>query len=127
MAESSKDSSGNHTRTPSRLHRARFQAGATSATIVRMRLPLLLVLLAAPLAAQQTLPLWPSGTPEPAHTTTPEHDATKPSDVLIAGKILQHLTDVTVPTLTFYPAPDPNGTAVLVFPGGGYQIPRLRP
>ncbi len=90
-----------------------------------MRVPLLLagVLLSQiALAQQPTLPLWPSGPPEPAHTTDPEHNATKPSDALIAGKPIQHLTAITKPTLTLYPAPRPNGAAVVVFPGGGYSI-----
>lgn len=90
-----------------------------------LRLAALLTLLsAAPLLAQQTtLPLWPNGTPEPPHTTEPEHDATKPTDALVAGKVLQHLTAITKPTLTLYPATtSPNGAAVLVFPGGGYSI-----
>ncbi len=90
-----------------------------------MRLaPLLAALLLSPLALaqQQTLPLWPSGPPEPAHVTEPEHDATKTSDALVAGRPLRHLTDVTKPTLALFPAPNPNGAAVLVFPGGGYSI-----
>ncbi len=74
-------------------------------------------------AQQQTIPLWPNGTPEPAHTTGPEHDATKPTDSLVAGRALSHLTDISTPTLTVYPAKAaPNGAAVLVFPGGGYSI-----
>ena len=89
---------------------------------MRLAFAVLAALLSAPLAAQQTLPLWPSGPPEPPRVSTPERDATKPTDALIAGKPLQHLTDITNPTLTLYPAPEPNGAAVLVFPGGGYQI-----
>lgn len=61
---------------------------------------LLLVTSSLATAQQQTLPLWPAGAPEPAHTTGPERDATKPTDALIAGKPLQHLTDVSTPTLT---------------------------
>ena len=73
---------------------------------------------------QQTLPLWPNGAPEPTSTTGPEHDATKPTDALIAGRSLQHLTDISRPTLAVYPAPASNntGAAILVFPGGGYKI-----
>jgi acetyl esterase/lipase len=90
---------------------------------MRLATSVLALLLSAPLLAQQqTLPLWPNGTPEPAHTAEPEHDATKPTDALVAGKPLQHLTDVTKPNLALYPAPNPNGAAILVFPGGGYSI-----
>jgi acetyl esterase/lipase len=93
---------------------------------VRKHLLLALALLTlAPIALAQklTLPLWPNGAPEP-YTGGPEHDATKPSDNLIAGKSLMHLTNVSNPTLALYP-PDASkntGTAVLVFPGGGYKI-----
>ena len=52
-----------------------------------------------------------------------EVDTTKPTDNLIAGKPLVRLGNVSNPTLTVYA---PKGTAtrpaVVVFPGGGYQI-----
>jgi acetyl esterase/lipase len=75
-------------------------------------------------AQQTTLPLWPHATPEPPQTTNPESDATKPTDGLISGRPTRRLTDVTVPTLSVYPPPSSHNThaAVLVFPGGGYQI-----
>jgi acetyl esterase/lipase len=83
------------------------------------------LLITAPLAnAQQvTLPLWPNGAPE-TYQGAREADITKPSDPLIAGKPLMHLSNVSAPTLTVYkPADDKNtGAAVLVFPGGGYRI-----
>lgn len=86
---------------------------------------LLAVLLSAPLArAQQTtLPLWPSGAPEP-YTGGPLMDITKPADRLVGGKPLAHLTNISKPTLAFYPAPADNNTraTVVVFPGGGYRI-----
>ncbi|HSU81331.1 MAG TPA: alpha/beta hydrolase, partial [Thermoanaerobaculia bacterium] len=87
----------------------------------------------APLPSQQlphppaqplTLPLWPAGTPGPANTTEAEHDTTKPSDQLIAGRPLSRLTAISQPSLAFYPAPASTntGAAVIVFPGGGYRI-----
>ena len=53
-----------------------------------------------------------------------EHDTTKPTDNLIAGRPLVRLGNVSVPTLTLYLAPKArnNGAAVVVFPGGGYSI-----
>jgi acetyl esterase/lipase len=75
-------------------------------------------------AQQITLPLWKNGPPEPTTAKGPERDATKATDALIAGRKLQHLTDVSQPTLTVY-KPDParnSGAAVVVFPGGGYNI-----
>jgi acetyl esterase/lipase len=83
------------------------------------------LLIAAPLASAQqlTLPLWPNGAPE-LYQGAPETDITKPTDRLVAGKPLAHLTNVSVPTLAVYkPADAKNtGVAVVVFPGGGYKI-----
>ena len=68
--------------------------------------------------ALSELRLWEAGTPfaEPDDATKPEHIEMSPNGIL-------RLTDVTVPTITFYPAsgrgPKP---AVLVCPGGGYTI-----
>ena len=82
------------------------------------------------LSAQSvTMPLWPKGVPEriggqpsPA-PAGPEQDMTKPTDNLIAGRPIIKLTNVSQPTLTVYqPAVGANGAAVVVFPGGGYQI-----
>jgi acetyl esterase/lipase len=79
-----------------------------------------------PLAGKPTLPLWPGGAPGPNTATDPEHDTTRPTDNLIMGKPVIRTGDVSVPTLTFYPAPSGmnqnSGAAVVVFPGGGYQI-----
>jgi acetyl esterase/lipase len=70
-----------------------------------------------------TIPLWPHATPEPPQTTEPEADITKPTDNPISGHRTARLTNVTVPTLAVYPPHDhSNGTAALVFPGGGYHI-----
>ena len=72
-------------------------------------------------AQQQTLPLWPQGTPE--HTpAVPVKDVS--NSTLVAGKPLQLLTNISNPTLTFYPAPATHntGAAVVVFPGGGYAV-----
>ncbi len=77
-----------------------------------------------PPANLTTLPLWPNGAPGalPAHPT-PEADTTTPKDNLIAGKPLIRLGNVSVPTLTVYPPKTANtGAAIVVFPGGGYNI-----
>jgi acetyl esterase/lipase len=76
-----------------------------------------------PLKASEPLvvKLWPSGAPEkPGISIEPEKriEPKNEKDVL-------RLTNVTEPTLTiFRPAPPiaPNGTAVVVCPGGGYGI-----
>lgn len=94
-----------------------------------MRIPLhlgLAFLAAATLApAQQvTLPLWPSGAPEPSQIVGPERDTTTASDPLVGGKRVMRLTGIRQPSLTVYrPEREKNsGAAVVVFPGGGYRI-----
>jgi acetyl esterase/lipase len=82
--------------------------------------------IAAPAFSQTTLPLWPATPPGAPNVTTnqQEQDTTKPTDNMIAGKRVARIGFVSKPTLAFYPAPaDKNtGAAVVVFPGGAYQI-----
>lgn len=71
-----------------------------------------------------TLPLWPNGAPGENAPIGPEHDTTTDNSPLVAGKRVARITNIANPTVAVYPAP-PNkntGTAVLVFPGGGYSI-----
>jgi acetyl esterase/lipase len=70
-----------------------------------------------------TLPLWPETTAT-ANQAAHETDTTTSGDQLVAGRRVERLTNVTAPNVEYYPAPaDHNsGTAVLVFPGGGYRI-----
>ena len=76
-----------------------------------------------PAPGHVTLPLWPNGAPGAAPNAAPEVDTTKPSDNLIAGRPLVRLGNVSSPTLTLYsPKGDAAQPAVVVFPGGGYQI-----
>lgn len=84
-----------------------------------------MVLLAAINAgASESLALWPHGAPEEKGVLNVEHDTTKPDTDLVAGKSVIRLTDVSVPTITFYPSPPEKdtGLTVVVCPGGGYQI-----
>jgi acetyl esterase/lipase len=72
--------------------------------------------------AQQTvMPLWPHALPQPAQTTEPETDISKPTDQ-ISGHHTSLLTNITHPTLTVYLPSAARNThaAALVFPGGGY-------
>ncbi|HSH95959.1 MAG TPA: alpha/beta hydrolase [Roseimicrobium sp.] len=64
------------------------------------------------------LKLWPEGVPSPAK---PVSEATKK---LIAGygKSPTRVSDVTDPEITVYRAEKPNGTSVVVAPGGGYMF-----
>ena len=77
---------------------------------------LLLFCVASAICAAQ-IPLWPDkdfGT---------EHDTTTAKDGLIAGKRVIRLGNVSKPEITLYrPAKNNSGTAILVFPGGGYNI-----
>jgi acetyl esterase/lipase len=70
-----------------------------------------------------TLDLWPHGAPGAKPTAETEADISKPGDYLVADKPIIRLGNVSQPTLTLYPAnSNPSGTAVVVFPGGGYNI-----
>jgi acetyl esterase/lipase len=72
-------------------------------------------------AELQTIPLQPAASS--TFNPGPEHDATTAKDGEPGGKRVIRLTNVTDPTLTFYPAPAANsGGVVIVFPGGGYSI-----
>lgn len=76
-----------------------------------------------PSADRLTLPIWPGTAPGEAAHPRAEVDTTTPQDKLVAGKRLVRLTNVSHPTITLYtPASGNTGAAVVVFPGGGYQI-----
>jgi acetyl esterase/lipase len=69
------------------------------------------------------LPIWPRGVPDSQPARAPE-SAITPSTNVVAGRQWTSVRDVSVPTITRY---SPNAklnthAAVLVFPGGGYQI-----
>ena len=72
--------------------------------------------------AQQpvTMKLWPNGAPGTPTTKEPERSETRPGLVPGIGQITL-VTNVTDPTLIVYRPASPNGAAILVFPGGGYQ------
>lgn len=76
-----------------------------------------------PAPGHLTLPLWPGVAPGAPENLPPEVDTTTAKDALIAGRPLIRLGNVSKPTLTFYaPRGHNTGAAVVVFPGGGYQI-----
>ena len=91
--------------------------------MTRPSLLLLSLLAALPLRASEPLvvKLWPSGAPEKPGVAIEAEKRIEPK----SEKDVLRVTNVTEPTLTVYrPAPPitPNGTAVLVCPGGGYGI-----
>ena len=75
-------------------------------------------------SASESLTLWPKGAPGEKGGIGPEHDTSKPGEKLVAGKPVVRLGDVSVPTLTiFRPSKrEDTGAAVIVCPGGGYNI-----
>ena len=95
---------------------------------MRVLLPSLVFALAlvAPAFSQTTMPLWPSTPPGAPNVAAgqQEHDTTKPTDNMIAGKRVARIGFVSKPTLAFYPAPSGKntGATIVVFPGGAYQI-----
>src|SRR5262245_36053751 len=69
--------------------------------------------------------LWPAEPPgPPSKTTGAEADLTKPTENLVAGRRVMRIGNVSVPQMHVFPAPaeKANGAAVVVCPGGGYNI-----
>ena len=70
--------------------------------------------LATPL---EPIKLWPEGVPDEAGLEFPKEK------VELRGNLkIEIVSNVSDPTLTWYPAETPNGTSVIVCPGGGYNI-----
>jgi acetyl esterase/lipase len=87
---------------------------------------LYLLLITSSLCAEPIVQnLWPATPPGPeAKANGAEVDLTKPEDKLIAGKRIIKLGNVTTPQMHVYLAPKEkaNGGAVVVCPGGGFNI-----
>jgi acetyl esterase/lipase len=76
-----------------------------------------------PSAEHPTIAVWPSAAPGAPANPPAEADTTTAKDNLIAGRPLVRLGNVSSPTLTLYaPKGQNTGAAVVVFPGGGYNI-----
>jgi acetyl esterase/lipase len=76
-----------------------------------------------PAPGHTTLTLWPNGAPDPVPTTGPEALTFTPPDKPIANRPVGLLHNVSVPTITLYAPKGKNtGAAIVVFPGGGYNI-----
>ena len=94
---------------------------------VRIVAPYLVIVFASTAVAADPTPLsiWPGGkAPGDAAQLGEEHDTTKPSDALVAGKRVQRIGNVSVPTIAVYPASKQAGPspAVVICPGGGHHI-----
>ena len=94
--------------------------------MTKLLAPLLfsLCLPGAGLSALEPLPLWPGEVPGETQELPPEADTTKPNDHAVGGQPVMRIGNVSKPTITVFPAPKDkaNGAAVLVCPGGGYNI-----
>jgi acetyl esterase/lipase len=75
-----------------------------------------------PSSGHTQVPIWPGEAPDPQPVTGPEAMEID-ANSLIAGKPVTGVKNVTQPTMTVYaPTGKNTGAAVVVFPGGGYQI-----
>jgi acetyl esterase/lipase len=81
----------------------------------------IVLLLCGTLAAAEplTLKLWPDGPPS---AMAPKSEATEKLIKSYGGPQPNRVTDVSDPTVTIYRPEKPNGTAVIVAPGGGYMF-----
>jgi acetyl esterase/lipase len=69
------------------------------------------------------MPIWPGVPPHAQQASGPEIATTRVNDHLVAGRPWTYISNVSRPTLTVYSPKGANtGAAVVVFPGGGYQI-----
>jgi acetyl esterase/lipase len=76
-----------------------------------------------PAPGHTTINIWPRGAPGAQPNPAREIDTTTAKDNLIAGKPVIRLGNVSKPTITLYtPSGKNTGAAVVVFPGGSYQI-----
>ena len=67
------------------------------------------------------VPIWPGAVPDARPITGPE--TAQQATLRVAGKPLVYIEFVSQPTVTVYAPKEKNtGAAVVVFPGGGYQI-----
>jgi acetyl esterase/lipase len=75
-----------------------------------------------PAAGHTQIPIWPGVVPDAQPMPGPEY-ATTDTKSLIAGKPMLAESNVSQPTMTVYaPTSKSTGAAVVVFPGGGFQI-----
>ena len=76
-----------------------------------------------PSAEQLQIPLWPKTVPDARAAKGPETVIVSEKDSLVAGKPWLAISNVSQPTMTVYaPKEKKTGAAVVVFPGGGYEI-----
>lgn len=96
---------------------ATFDAPTRRALLAALAAAPLVPEVAAAQAADETLPLWPKAPPG-APATLPVRKVEQRSKT--AGFNDRWLTGIAMPTLTVRRPAQPNGTAVMLIPGGGY-------
>ncbi|HEV2423875.1 MAG TPA: alpha/beta hydrolase [Terriglobia bacterium] len=75
-----------------------------------------------PSPGHRQVPIWPGVPPDAQPAAGPEYRATV-NDALVAGRTWVEVGHVSRPTMTVYaPGKENTGAAVVVFPGGGFQI-----
>ena len=87
--------------------------------IISSLLILNLLVSAAVAAEPVTLKLWPGGPPS---AMVPKSEATIKLIQSYGGVGPNRISDVTDPTITVYRPENPNGTSVIVAPGGGFMF-----
>src|SRR5205814_5674041 len=76
-----------------------------------------------PTPGHRQLPIWPTSVLHRHKPAGAETKTTRPDDHLVADRPWTYIQNVSQPTLTVYSPPEHNtSAAVIVFPGGGYQI-----
>jgi acetyl esterase/lipase len=69
------------------------------------------------------IPIWPDRPPGESEAAGKPETLAEDRDNLVAGKPYKYISHVSVPTMTVYPPKEENnGGAIVVFPGGGFQI-----
>ena len=69
------------------------------------------------------IPIWPGAVPDPRPVAGPEVEKMTGKESLVAGRPWTSVENVSQPTMTVYSPKGKNtGAAVVVFPGGGYEI-----
>jgi acetyl esterase/lipase len=66
----------------------------------------------------EVIPLWPEGAPGGEHVTVTEEMIERPNDLGLRDRIVR---GVRTPTLSLFRPARPDGSALLVIPGGGYR------
>lgn len=73
-----------------------------------------------PEAGRVQVNIWPNHAPV-GGTVSAQEESVSTSTKKIGGKFYTAVSDVNEPTMIVYSPQDPNGTAVVVFPGGGHM------